>query len=63
MIHTSEHAFRTRNMENVDILLPEKWDLYAIQQTNDSHFPYMVTYSTNICIRHKKWVVFLHYEK
>ena len=45
MINASMHALGMENMKNVEILLPEKFRLYAIQQTNGSRFfSYMVLY-------------------
>ena len=53
------------NMEgNVEKLLPEKLDLYVIQQTNGSNFLYTVIYSTNIL--NETWkneIVFMHDRK
>ena len=48
MINASIHALRMENMKNVEILLPEKFGLYAIQQTNGSRFfSYILLYLLN----------------
>ena len=48
MINASIHALRLENMKNVEILLPEKFGLYAIQQTNGSRFfSYILLYLLN----------------